>query len=113
MKPFPAVLKEKKRYVIFEIISEKRVKEDAVKKAFFREIKSFIGINGMADAAPTVVYFDEKSKKGVLKVDNRALKQVEQALSLIREISFNKCFVHIIKTTGTVKKAKELVKRGD
>ena len=108
MKPYPAAMREKRRYILFEVRSEKKPKASEVRRAVTDEVLSLIGSKGSAEAAYQFIDYDEKTMKGIIRVNNRGVDNAIQALTLVREISFNKALVHIIRVTGTVKKAREL-----
>lgn len=113
MKPYPSTMRDKKRYVAFEIYSDKNIDENSVRKGINQGILDFIGVKGSAYASYQFIEYTEPNKRGIIRCNNLGLENIKQSLTAIGEISFNKAFVHIIKITGTVKKAREIIERGD
>lgn len=104
-------MREKRRYVMFRVISEKPAAPEDVRRAVTNEILSYLGTKGCAEIG--YQFMDYGGKEGIIRVNNTGVDRAIQALTLLKEISFNKAFVHIIKVTGTIKKARNLAERGD
>ncbi len=111
MKPYPSTMRDRKRYIAFEVYSDKNIDENSMRKALNQGILDFIGIKGSADASYQFIEYNEKSKKGRIKCNHYGLENIKQSLTAIGEISFNKAFVHIIKIAGTVKKTRDIIER--
>ena len=105
MKPYPPTLKEKKRYVLFEVVSGRKFGKEQVKRAVTTAVSESIGTIGLADAEFAFIDFDEKAQKGILRCTNTKLEQVKAALALLSEIDLYKAFVYIRTVTGSLKKA--------
>jgi ribonuclease P/MRP protein subunit POP5 len=109
MKPYPPTLKSKKRYVLFEVVSDKKFGKEDVKKAIWSILHDNIGNMGLADAEFAFIDFDEKSQKGILRCTNTRLEQVRAALALLSEINLYKAFLYIRTVAGSIKKANSRV----
>jgi ribonuclease P/MRP protein subunit POP5 len=105
MKPYPPTLKEKKRYVVFEVVSDRKFGKEDIKRAVLGAVSDNIGSMGLADAEFAFIDFDEVAQKGILRCTNTKLEQVRAALVLLSEINLNKAFLHVISVTGSIKKA--------
>ena len=108
MKPFPAHMREKRRYIIFEVVSEGKHDKQTVMKAVWDVVFENIGIFGAAEAAFWVIDFDEESQTGIIRCTNKGVDMIRACLALLGNISNKKAFIHIIKVTGTIKKAEVL-----
>ncbi|MCD4759297.1 hypothetical protein K8R33_00230 [archaeon] len=102
MKPLLPILKEKKRYVVFEIVTEKYDKEKTQKLVESACLK-FMGENGYSKAGIMVLKDSWKKNKGVIKVNTKYLDEVKMSLGLIKSNSI----VNVIGVSGTLNKAKQ------
>jgi len=109
MKPFPPTLREKRRYIVFELISEKSLGKKEVKEGIWKNILENIGIIGAAETGFLFIDFDEKTQKGILRCKNIDLNKIKASLCMLSEINLNKACVHIKAVTGSIKKACELL----
>lgn len=109
MKPYPPTLKEKKRYLVFEIASDRKFGKEQVKRAIQAILHDSLGNMGLADAEFAFIDFDESAQKGILRCTNTKLERVRAALALLSEIDLYKAFVNIRAVTGSVKKANSRV----
>jgi ribonuclease P/MRP protein subunit POP5 len=109
MKPYPPTLKSKKRYVMFEVVSDKKFAKEDVKKAVWSVLHENLGNMGLADAEFSFIDFEEKSQKGILRCTNTKLEQVRAALALLSEINLYKAFLYVRTVTGSIKKANSRV----
>lgn len=100
MKPILPSLKEKKRYIAYEILSEKPLKRDESIKGISNGILKFLGQLGNARAGTMVI--ESNQNKGILKVSNTMVDQVKTGLALIKEIEGNKVIVKTTKVSGTL-----------
>jgi RNase P/RNase MRP subunit POP5 len=103
MKLLPS-LKPKKRYILFEIISNKTFQTKVVEDAVLNAIKEFIGILGVAKVAPMFVKEKFKDNKFVLKVGHKFTDEIKSALILVKEIKNEQVIIKSVVTSGTLKK---------
>ena len=64
MKPYPPVLKDKERYLMFTVQSDAKFTSKQVWDSLKNHVKEIIGLKGIADSAFTLIAFDEKNQKG-------------------------------------------------
>ncbi|HII16132.1 MAG TPA: hypothetical protein HA362_07540 [Nanoarchaeota archaeon] len=99
-------MREKKRYIAFEVLSDRPVsREDAV-----REIKAtmakFIGELGMAKAG--VIFLpDWSANKGVFRVGNRHVDEAKAALALVKAIGGASAIVKSVGVSGILNKSRK------
>jgi ribonuclease P/MRP protein subunit POP5 len=105
MKPYPAVMKEKRRHLTFRIVSESSHDSASINKALRKAIKSLLGDLGLAETGFLVERFDQKTQIGILRCNNLYTGKIRAALALLHEVNNKKAYVHIIRVTGTIKKA--------
>jgi len=106
MKPILPTLKEKKRYIAFEIITDSELDSRVAKKEIMEKCLSFLGY--LDAAASGIIMVDFNKVKGVLKVNNKYVEKVKMAFALIKEINGNKVIVNCVKVSGILNKARIL-----
>lgn len=80
IKRFLPTLREKKRYLVFEVIS-KQIPKDIVRRITDAFI-SFVGTLGQGVAGLQVLTFNEKTKKGIIRVNNKYTDNLRASLAL-------------------------------
>lgn len=108
MKMLPS-LKERNRYLVFSILSDKNFKEEDVKKVVWNNCLGFLGELGCGEAGLWFLSdkWNEKKQKGILKVNNKYVEKVRMALSLVNEIEKNKVSINTVGVSGTLNKAEK------
>ncbi len=109
MKPYPAVMKEKRRHLLFKIVSETKHDSRSVNEALWSAVKSLYGAHGAAETGFNIEKFDEKTQTGILRCTNIGVDKIRAALALLQRVNNKKAYVHIIRVTGTIKKANEII----
>ncbi len=103
-------LKEKKRYIAFEIISDKEIKDfKAISNEIIGKSQQLIGELGMAKAGIQLIKdcFNPKLQRGIIKINHKSVDEVKTALSFIKNINSQKAVVNTIGVSGILKKAKQ------
>ena len=103
MKLLPA-LKPKKRYIAFQIDSEKKFTASEVKLAVEESILRFLGEFGIAKTSPQFLKERCKNNKFVIKVGHKGVDECKAAIILIKKIKNNPVLISSIITSGTLKK---------
>lgn len=99
-------LREKKRYVAFEVISDQKLNRDEVNEAIFDANLGYLGELDCAKANLSIFGYDEKAKKGIIKVNNHYIDYVKASLALIKRIKNSKVIIKTIGVSGILKKLK-------
>ena len=107
MKALPKSLREKKRYVSFEIISENSVSFEEFKKAYTLTIKELVGMLGLAKTSLMVVKDQYKYPTGIIKTNTKSLKIIQAAFAYMKELNKQPIQVRSIKTSGLIHKLTE------
>jgi ribonuclease P/MRP protein subunit POP5 len=93
-------LREKKRYVAFEVQGDRKLEFKDAKDILECSIKEFIGDLGMARAG-VLFLKDWKNNKGIIKVNTRYVNEIKGALALIKEHKVQSLFV-----SGSIEKVR-------
>ncbi|HEX55111.1 MAG: ribonuclease P protein component 2 [Candidatus Altiarchaeales archaeon] len=106
-KPLLPTLRERNRYLVFEIISDYKFNRDEIVKSFWNSIMKFLGEHGVSKTSFWVLEWNGEKQRGILKVNHKSVDDVRAALTLIREINGRRVIFHTRGVSGTLKKARE------
>lgn len=106
MKLMPS-LKQRKRYVVFEIVSDKKFSALEVEAEISRAMKDFFGQLGMGKASPLFLKekFNLDRQRFVVKINHKHVDELKAALTLSKSIKNTSVIIKSIITSGTLKKA--------
>ncbi|MBW2976126.1 ribonuclease P protein component 2 [Candidatus Woesearchaeota archaeon] len=110
IKPLLPSLREKKRYLAYEVISRERFNDAFhVSKAILEASKEFLGNLGMARAG--IVTLDDKwnanMQRGIMRVNNKQVDNVKASLIFVKKIGGNEAIVKSVGASGILRKAQQ------
>lgn len=108
-RPLLPSLREKKRYVVFEIISKKKIKSfNVVGEEIWKSCLRFLGEYGCANANIKVLSekWDAKKQKGIIRINNKHVNELKLALMLIKKIEDEDVIVRVVGVSGILKKTR-------
>jgi|TARA_B100002003_G_C13950179_1_gene460730 ribonuclease P/MRP protein subunit POP5 len=108
IKPILPSLREKKRYIAYEIISDRKMKFNDVKISINKAVLSFLGELGYAKSG-LIIMDTFKNNKGVLRTNHKEVDNIKTSLTLIEKISNTKVMIKSNLVTGVLNKAKKLI----
>lgn len=94
---------ERRRYLIFQILSEGRFDERAVEEAIKRGIITLYGVKGLSQANPQLIEYDMEGKRGILRCSHTQLRQVRASLAYITSLEGFSASIHVRRTSGTLR----------
>lgn len=102
-------LREKKRYVAFEINSQERFNSFEVGKAIMNSALNFIGELGVSGAG--IMHLPEvyKNNKGIIRVNHQYLDYARASFALIKSINNKPATIKSLSTSGSINKVKTLI----
>ena len=108
-----SILREKYRYILFEIIVEEEFGLDGldsgIKKfenALRESLIKLVGEIDLSYITPRMMILDEKKEFGIVRVLREGEKEARRAISLITRLNNNKIHLKPIFVSGTIKKCK-------
>ena len=107
IKPLSPTLRERKRYLAFEVISEKSLDQKSISKAIMQNTQEFIGTLGASKAGLKFMKFNDQ--RGLIKVTHRNLDKLRASLSIISQIEGQDVIVQTLGASGTLKKAETYI----
>jgi len=108
IKPILPSLREKKRYIVYEIVSENKMRLNDVKNSINKGVLAFLGELGYSKTG-LIIMDMFKNNKGILKANNKEIDNIKTSLALIDNIDNNKVIFKSILVTGVLNKAKSRI----
>jgi len=111
LKPLIPTLREKKRYLAFEIITKDAINLgfSDVQKAIKESFKDLYGQTGEGDAGIIMLSKKYKNNKGVIRVNNKYVDKLKLSLAMIKEINKNEAIIRSLTSSGMVRIAAEKI----
>lgn len=109
-RPLLPSLKEKKRYLAFEIVSKEKIKAfSEVSRAIWAQTLSFVGTKGAAVLGMWVLpeTYNDQKQRGLIRVVHTGLDEVRASLALITHIEGQQVIVRSLGASGIIAKAKK------
>lgn len=107
IKPLLPSLRQKKRYLAFEIIAEKKLEVYQIKIELFNKIKEFLGEFILSKANLDLV--ETKGNKAILRVNNKYADILRASLILVKNINKEAVLIRTLILSGSIRKAKNYV----
>jgi ribonuclease P/MRP protein subunit POP5 len=109
IKPLLPVLKEKKRYIAFEIQSEKQIGFFALAGALSTSCLTLLGELGMAQAGVSILpeQYNKETKTGVIRVNNKFVHPIKAALAFTSTIQNQPVLIRSLGISGILNKTKK------
>jgi ribonuclease P/MRP protein subunit POP5 len=112
IKPLMPSLRERKRYLAFEILSESPIKDfKAVEAAIRAKSLEFLGELGCAEAGLIIMHdkYNQKTQRGVIRVNNKNLNRLRATLALIEQIDDTNVIMKSVGASGMLNKAEQFI----
>ncbi len=105
LKPLLPSLRERKRYIAYEMISEQEIEKD-VSNQVLENIRNTLGLFDSANAGILSVEYDEKRQEGILRTSHDSVNKVRTALALLQELDGHSVVPRVKGVSGNLKKAR-------
>ena len=108
LKPILPSLREKKRYLVFEVISKEKIEDAAqVSNAVFHYSMQFLGQLGVAKAGIMMLNnkWDARLQRGIIKVSHKHVDGLKASLMMANKIDNKDVIFRSIGVSGILKKA--------
>lgn len=110
IKPLLPSLREKKRYLAYEVISKNRFYDVfAVNKAILDGAKDFLGDSGMSRAGilPINDKWNADLQRGIMRVNNKHVDNLKASLIFVKNIEGKEVVVKSVGASGILRKAQQ------
>jgi len=106
IKPLSPTLKERKRYILFKITSEKPLEKGEVTELVNKAGLQFLGELGMAKSGLQFLPETWKKSRGIIRVGHKYVNEAKSALAFIKEYKGDKITFECLKGSGAIGKLK-------
>jgi ribonuclease P/MRP protein subunit POP5 len=103
-KTLLASLREKKRYLVYEIISEVNLDYVDVKNNIINNFQNFFGLEGLSKAG--LDFVDYKDNKGTIRVSTKGLDMLKGSFCFLRKINKHDVVIRSLGVSGILKKSR-------
>jgi len=108
LKALMPSLREKKRYLAFEIVSKGKIKaHSGVSRAIWQGMLSFAGTKGAAQAGLMLLpeKYNERSQRGIARVSHTGVDALKASLALVQDVEGSPAIARSLGVSGSLKKA--------
>jgi len=105
LKILLSTLREKERYISFQIISEEPIIYSDLESAILNTFLDFYGEGGFSKLSLWIVknLYDTEKQIGIIRCNNKSVQQVIAGLGLISRLGDTRITIKILKVSGTIK----------
>jgi ribonuclease P/MRP protein subunit POP5 len=108
MKPLLPTLKERQRYVVYEVITAQPAGHD-ISDTLLQSLASTLGVFGMAKAGVLSISYDVKTQTGILRCDHDHVLNVRAALLMATHLGRQQVLVRTLGVSGVLGKCKRFL----
>jgi ribonuclease P/MRP protein subunit POP5 len=108
LKALLPTLRERKRFVAFEVLSKGKKQPFAgVSRAIWHGMLALNGSKGAAQAGMLILpeKFNDKSQRGIIRVGHRSVDALKASMVLVQDIENAPAIVRSVGVSGSLKKA--------
>ena len=107
LKRLLPTLRERKRYVVFDILSERQITQaHNVQEAIEQALLTYAGTRGVASAGMLFIKDAYAHNKGIVRVNHNEVDTLKSALMFVTHIDDEEVAMQSVKTSGTLQKAR-------
>ena len=110
LKPLLPTLREKKRYLAFEVLSKAKIMDfDTVSNAILHTSAEFLGQLGVSKAGLLILSdkWDKNSQRGIIRVSHKHVDNLKAALTMMDKINDDDVIVKSVGVSGILNKAEK------
>ena len=104
-----AVKPNRKRYILFEIISDKEIGFELSKRAILDSVEKLIGSLGISKADLKLLPDFYSKNQGIISANHDYIPKIKLGVALIERIGNQDVIVRTTKVFGTLKKIKNMI----
>jgi ribonuclease P/MRP protein subunit POP5 len=109
IKPLLPSLREKKRYIAFEILSDSIFSFKEASDAVFSTALSYSGVKGLADMGLIVLKEKYSKNKGVLRVSSKKVNSLKSSFCLCSNIEEKPFLLRSLGVSGILHKMDKFI----
>ncbi len=97
-------LREKKRYLVYEVLSDDDLSFKDIKESIILSFKDLFGLSGLAKAGLDFLEYDHN--KGIVRVSTKGLDMLKASFCFLRKINKHDVILRSLGVSGILKKAR-------
>lgn len=107
-KPLPSSLRDRRRYIAYEVISQEKILLDDLTNTIWHSVLNFLGEQGTSTTDMWVAKdtYDEERQIGLIRCAHDSVEQIRTSLALIQRIGDTRVVFKILGISGTMNAAK-------
>ena len=111
IKPILPTLREKARYLAFEVISDQKTDFRQIESQILYRSREFLGMLGMAKAGIQVMKdnWNAENQRGIIRVDHKWVHQLKSSFLFINKIDGKNAIIKSIGLSGMINKMKLMI----
>ena len=108
IKPLLPTLKERKRYLAFEVISDEKLNFNQIASQITYKSRELLGNIGAGKAGINVLKetWNQNKQRGLIRVNHKWVHQLKSCFLFINKIDGKNAVIHSLGLSGILKKAK-------
>jgi len=107
LKRMPPSMRERQRYIRFEVAGEEKFNKEDILKAINSTGQRFFGELEFSRIHPWLIDFNPGKQVGILKTNNHAKEEAKSILFLVDSVKGKRARITCQKVSGTIKKARD------
>jgi len=104
-KPLLPTLRTKKRYVVYETLSDDSFIHGEIYNAVNNAYKECYGLFGIGESGIMDTRIS-KNNRGIIKINHKYVDNLKISMNYVKDINKKKVKIHAINVSGILKKAK-------
>ncbi len=108
MRPLLPTLKERKRYIVYEVISSKPLQSD-ISAALLKNLAEKLGLFDSAGAGLLSVRYDKKTQFGILRCNHQYVNRVKAAMTITIFIGKTRVAIRTLGVSGVLAKTERFL----
>lgn len=109
VNPLRPAMRENKRYLAFELITEKPFQGEA-DRILIRRINEILGVFNSAKAGLMKVKYNPKVQRGLMRVDRAFVDHIRTCFIMIKHLNNQPVLLRTLRVSGMLNKAGECLK---
>ena len=103
MKPLLPTLKERKRYVVYQVLTAHPLRR-SIRDELLASLTRQLGVQGMAEAGILSVTHDQDAQTGILRVSHAHVAKLRAALLMTTHLGRTKVCIRTLGVSGILRK---------
>jgi len=105
----PPTLRERRRYILFEVMQERDIDKQELLKAIWNSVYSLHGDVGASESKLGLIEYNKREDigTGILRCANSKVEEVRASLACIHSVNGLRVGIRVKKISGTIKGARE------